>query len=216
MRQWFIVDLVSIIPFDLFLYGESTHLYGFNKISKLYRLVRITRISRMFKILHAHNHFIRIVTDYIKIGDGSRRLLFMTLFLILLQHVVSCFWIFIAYFNWNNRKNWIFAYDFVDLEDYELYIMSFYFTVTTIMTVGYGDITPKSIPEWILCIILMLVGVVSFSFATGAISSIISNQDQDAAKLKEKMSTLESIQQEYNINENLYNKIVMAVKYDHH
>lgn len=194
LKSWFLVDLVSIVPFDLFIYGQNNHLYGFNKISKLYRLVRVTRISRMFKILHAHNHFIRMVTDYIKIGDGARRLLFLALILILLQHVVACLWIFIAYFNWNNRKNWIFAYDFVDLEDWELYIMSFYFTVTTIMTVGYGDITPKSVPEWILCIILMLVGVVSFSFATGAISSIISNQDSAAAKLKEKMTTLESIQ----------------------
>ena len=62
----------------------------------------------------------------------------------------------------------------------------------------------------------MLIGVISFSFATGAISSIISNQDSAAAKLKEKMSTLESIQNEYNIEETLFNKIVKAVKYDHH
>jgi Ion channel len=57
----------------------------------------------------------------------------------------------------------------------DLYITSFYFTVTTIMTVGYGDITANSSLEKIICIFLMLIGVVAFSFATGAISSIISN-----------------------------------------
>ena len=62
----------------------------------------------------------------------------------------------------------------------------------------------------------MLIGVVAFSFATGSISSIITNQDSEEAKLKEKMVTLESIQQEYDIDDVLFNKIVKAVKYDHH
>lgn len=123
--------------------------------------------------------------------------------------------IFFASFNEYSHQNWIFYYDFVDLPDWELYITSFYFTVTTIMTVGYGDITARSISEKLLCILLMLIGVISFSFATGAISSIISNQDSTEAKLKEKMSTLESIQQEYAIEKELFNRLVKAVKYDH-
>jgi hypothetical protein len=48
-------------------------------------------------------------------------------------------------------------------------------TVITITTVGYGDITAYSMTERLLCIVLMLIGVVAFSFATGAISSIITN-----------------------------------------
>jgi biopolymer transport protein ExbB/TolQ len=101
------------------------------------------------------------------------------------------------------------------LEEVELYVTSFYFTVTTIMTVGYGDITARSLAEKLLCILLMLIGVISFSFATGAISSIITNQDTAEAKLKEKMQTLESIQTEYQIEKDLFNRIVKAVKYDH-
>ena len=102
------------------------------------------------------------------------------------------------------------------MDDLSLYITSFYFTVTTIMTVGYGDITAKSLAEKLLCILLMLIGVIAVSFSTGAISSIISNQDTTEAKLKEKMQTLEGIQSEYNIDEGLYNKLIKAVKYDHH
>ena len=76
------------------------------------------------------------------------------------------------------------------MEDVDLYITSFYFTVTTIMTVGYGDITAYSMIERCLCILLMLIGVVALSFATGAISSIITNQDSADAKLREKLATL--------------------------
>jgi Trk-type K+ transport system membrane component len=91
------------------------------------------------------------------------------------------------------KTNWIYKGSFNDMQDYELYVTSLYFIVTTIMTVGYGDIHAENLSEKLLSILLMLIGVVSVSFATGAISSIISNQDKTEAKLKEKMSTLESI-----------------------
>jgi len=47
--------------------------------------------------------------------------------------------------------------------------------------------------EKILSIILMIVGVISFSFATGSLSSIIANYDQYEAVLQEKIATLNAI-----------------------
>jgi hypothetical protein len=52
-----------------------------------------------------------------------------------------------------------------------------YFTTTTIVTVGYGDIYPINTYERVVCIILMVIGVISFTFTTGALSSIISSYD---------------------------------------
>jgi hypothetical protein len=72
----------------------------------------------------------------------------------------------------------------------ELYMTSFYFTVTTIVTVGYGDITPVSIVEKILCVLLMITGVIGFSFVTGALASIISNEDSNQAILQQQLSIL--------------------------
>ena len=68
-----------------------------------------------------------------------------------------------------------------------------YFTVTTILTVGYGDIRAYSNEEKLFCIFLMLIGVLSFSFATGSLSSIISNYDHKEALVKEKIATLNQI-----------------------
>lgn len=49
--------------------------------------------------------------------------------------------IFFAKFDLSSKINWIFDAGCNDLDEFELYITSYYFTVTTIMTVGYGDIT---------------------------------------------------------------------------
>ena len=68
-----------------------------------------------------------------------------------------------------------------------------YFTVTTIVTTGYGDICAYNSTERFYCIILMLIGVVSFSYMTGALTSIIGNRDSKEAKVNEQMNTLRDI-----------------------
>lgn len=90
----------------------------------------------------------------------------------------------------DSKTNWIYLKGMTDAEDVELYVTAFYFTVTTLVTVGYGDITPQSVPEKLMCIVLMMLGVVAFSITTGALSSIISSYDSQEAQLKEKISTL--------------------------
>jgi hypothetical protein len=45
----------------------------------------------------------------------------------------------------------------------------------------------------------MIIGVIAFSFATGSLSSIMSNYDAKEAYVKEKMATLNEIEREYKI-----------------
>ena len=58
-----------------------------------------------------------------------------------------------------------------------IYAVSFYWTITTITTVGYGDISATNTFEMIYSSVMMLIGVISFSFANGTLASIIQNQD---------------------------------------
>jgi Trk-type K+ transport system membrane component len=48
-----------------------------------------------------------------------------------------------------------------------VYIAAYYYTVTTVTTVGYGDISGSNSGEKIFCMILMVVGVVFFSIVSG-------------------------------------------------
>ena len=58
-----------------------------------------------------------------------------------------------------------------------MYIESAYFTITTVATVGYGDIYPVNTLERGFTIVLMLIGVSAFTFVSGALSSILSSYD---------------------------------------
>jgi len=53
----------------------------------------------------------------------------------------------------DKRDNWISLGGYIDYTDGELYTVAFYFTVTKIVTVGYGDVTPKNDGERIFCVI---------------------------------------------------------------
>jgi voltage-gated potassium channel Kch len=89
--------------------------------------------------------------------------------------------IFIASIDDFSKDNWIYYKGLVDVPNYSLYITSFYFTVTTLVTVGYGDITAVSPQEKLMCIMMMILGVICFSFVTGSLSSIITSYDSKEA-----------------------------------
>lgn len=93
----------------------------------------------------------------LRISAAFERLSFFFLVLLLLCHFVGCLWIFIAR-NIEDPQiegdNWIEAGEFQDLTMSELYATSCYFTMTTITTVGYGDISGNSTIERVICIFL--------------------------------------------------------------
>lgn len=57
-------------------------------------------------------------------------------------------------------------------------IVSCYFTLTTLATVGYGDYYPISNLERIVAVFIMLCGVAFFSFIMGSFIEIIQNYEK--------------------------------------
>ena len=119
---------------------------------------------------------------------GFERLFFFLLMFLILVHIVTCIWIMQAHFfklEDDNVKNgelysetWMqpFVTDRI-IDGVNIYFTSFYWCITTITTVGYGDISGTSAFERVFCSLVMIIGVVSFSFVNGAIASILSNYD---------------------------------------
>jgi hypothetical protein len=86
-------------------------------------------------------------------------------------------------------------------------MLSIYFVTQTVTTVGYGDVSPTSTVERIFVIILMIVGVLGFSFAAGSLSSIIQSFDTQTAELNERFMSLQRIQRRYKLSDALYKNL---------
>jgi hypothetical protein len=80
--------------------------------------------------------------------------------------------------------------------------------------VGYGDVTANNFLEHVVAMIIMILGVISFSFATGSLSSILQNYDQAHAKLQERIGIVNRIYKEYFLPLELYERLKKSVKYD--
>jgi hypothetical protein len=86
----------------------------------------------------------------------------------------------------------------------DLYVASFYWTVQTITTVGYGGNSGDHTGERIYCVFIMFIGVISFTFANGSLASILSSYDEQNVDLNQKLEVLNKIRNEYLIPRELY------------
>lgn len=217
MRGWFWIDFVSIFPVGLIVQNTTqvNDLARVARLTRLYRLIKMIKLLRMMRIVKQRGKFQKYLSYIFKTSVSVERLLiFMTIFLILC-HVASCLWYFIAKMEEFDDNGWVMKHAYQHQSNSELYLIGFYFTITTITTVGYGDMSGGTFIERIFCICLMIVGVVSYSFAISSLSSVISTLDSKQAKLKEKLNILNNIRSEYEMDFELYWKLRQSLYYDH-
>ena len=216
LRSWFIVDLVAILPVSLlFNLTDINSLLRIMKATRVYRTTKLVRLVRILKLVRERQKIQKYMHEVFKIGESFERLFLFLLVFLLFCHVICCLWVAAARFDDFGPDTWVTRYGFFDKSNIELYVASFYFTITTITTVGFGDISGGTAAEQLICVVLMLAGVVAFSFATGTLTSIIADYDSCKSKLKEKLNILQELRTEYHLGQELYDDLCSAIKFDH-
>lgn len=106
----------------------------------------------------------------------------------------------IEYFD---TDNWISKGGLTDVGDIELYISGLYLTITTVVTVGFGDVIFQSMIEKFAAIILMLVGNFTFSMMQGHFNSILSTIDNVESEYLIEINIIQEMQYTYNLSTEL-------------
>ena len=75
-----------------------------------------------------------------------------------MTHIVACFWYMMADTEGPEVVTWVTVHGIQDKSVAEKYLASLYWAYTTMLTVGYGDITPRTDGELIFSIIWMCLG----------------------------------------------------------
>ena len=230
LKFWFWLDFLSIFPIDMCIpsdedgNGNIQGMGRFSKMGRLYKMARILRMVKMIRIIRDRKKIINNIDSVINFNETLEKYILRVLVCILINHSLACIWIMLASFD--DLHNWRLALrdKFADFNDYSLiddysdwdwYMVGIYFIPTTVTTVGYGDITPMNNIERGFCSVLMFIGVISFSVATGALGSLIATQENAQAKLLEKMMLLKKIRRQYKLSDKLYKDIAVAIKYEY-
>jgi hypothetical protein len=218
LKSWFILDFISAFPSSLILYlsefktsegGEqSKHNIVLTKsifrLTRLYRLIRWFKVFRIFKLFQYGGKF--PVDFQLNKNSGINRMFKFSFIFLILSHISSCIWIYIAKLE-GVHDSWIYVFNLEDAENVDVYIASYYYNLVTIYTIGYGDITAKTLTERIYNIFFMLIGVMLFSFAISSLSTIFIELDYKSVKLNKKVEILNDIHKDHLLSKQLYDKV---------
>ena len=183
------IDMLAAFPVEIFAVN-----FGLQSIFFLraFHLIRIIRLPAYFKQMETH-----LNSWNIRISAANSLLFTMFTYYILINHWCACGWFIIHRYIersveftwatsdcpgggsclavWNELEGEHNVCDGGDI--WRCYIRSFYFVITTISTVGYGDISPVTELETIYEDIVVLIGACIFAGIIGAFTAFLSHSD---------------------------------------
>lgn len=130
----------------------------------LLRALKLFRVAAMMRLLRG----------FVLTRAGILRLVFFLYWLSLSSHWIACGWIALLHV-------------VTGPEGWPRYLSGLYWTVTTLTTVGYGDITPVTDGQKVYTMGVMILGVGMYGFVIGNIASILANIDPVRASYLQRM-----------------------------
>ncbi|KAG7469673.1 hypothetical protein MATL_G00131310 [Megalops atlanticus] len=174
MTTWFIIDLVAALPFDL--------LYAFKvSVVSVVHLLKTVRLLRLLRLLQKMDRYSQHSTVVLT--------LLMSMFA-LLAHWMACIWYVIGKkemeanaFSWD--IGWLHELGKRLESPYSsgnstagpslrsVYIASLYFTLSSLTSVGFGNVSANTDAEKIFSICTMLIGALMHALVFGNVTAII-------------------------------------------
>ncbi|MGK0367095.1 MAG: voltage-gated potassium channel Kch, partial [Thermoproteota archaeon] len=157
---WFPLDIFASIPFDLIVLS-----FGLGSTHKYLSLLRLFRVVRCLKII-----------SIIKDAPKTLKMTMIVAGALTIIHWIACGWISI---------NHLQGADIITI-----YNKAIYWAITTLTTIGYGDITPKTNLGRSYTMIIMILGVGTYGVVIGNVSRMIMLADKSKEERKEKFNDL--------------------------
>eukprot|EP00808_Paulinella_micropora_P007291 g35823.t1 len=197
IRTWFIIDFVSVFPWTAVANAVESDATWLPAI-QLLKLLRLLRFKKQRKTI---NDWMR------RIFGRPGAAVFTFLFLmILVAHWLACIWGSLT----RLEPNW--SDDFGDLSAWYTYTLSLYWSVMTITTIGYGDITPVTHTEYWVAIFGMSCGATLWAYIFGSANAVLAAMHKDEQAFEERIDDVEAFCRQAKIPDDLRDKVTTYVE----
>ena len=193
LKSWFIVDLLSSVPLELveliqeyYAYAASESQTSSLRALRALRLVRMLRLLRLLKI----QSYINAIEDALNINLQMLHLAKVLAGVGYLMHVLGCFWFLLHMTHPDPEHTWLAIYDGgsgVDAGVWTQYLYSVYWALTTLTTVGYGDIVAVNDRERTYALGTLAVGAVFYGFLLSTVTDLVRNADPNKVRITAKL-----------------------------
>lgn len=163
LLSWLVFDIIVSFPYcaiiNFIVYNQDYNSY-LNQGIELIKVIKILKVLKVF--FHSNDqlsHELTIIDYFLPVK--LRRLFNFFFYFFIMNHTLACLWIFIATLEY---PNWIIHQNMQDCSNIDIYVSSFYFSLASIYTIGYGDIRPINSYERYYNIALQSIGLFLYSY----------------------------------------------------
>ena len=211
MSGWFWIDAPASVPMELLsIYWEQASHLGFMRFLRMFRMLRLLKLLKV-------DQYVNLLEEHLNANLRFLRIVQMTLKMLFLAHLLGCFWYYVAIES-GEEVTWITSYSdgdaaAPDADVSKRYLYSLYWALTTLTTVGYGDITPQNDAERLYTSVALLIGALVFGYILTDIGSLVQSMDRKSVLIEEAMDSVK----EYVMYRRLPRSLAVRIRhfYDH-
>ena len=193
LTSWFLLDLVSAVPYELVLLAVTGEVSTTSAALQAPKLLRTARIFKVFKVLKLFRlvrlkHIFSRFEKALVIKHSVSTVMKFCCSIFFIAHWCACIFYAIGA---NTQGSWLDKQGLSTVDDLStLYVASFYWSLSTITTIGYGDISAENPSERLFALAAMIVGSAGYAYGITHVITLVSNINSDRIAFRQRMDRL--------------------------
>lgn len=200
VQHWFLIDLMSVLPFELLLAGASevagsTALQQYSKLLKCFRLFRL---GRVFKYLEAlpYASFVRLTR--------------LMVFFLSCIHWIGCAWHWLALLEGDEPSIWIDVWEIREAPLLRQYVASVYAGMC--MLVG-ENLDPQTTTERVFALVTMCFGAGMTASLFGQVALVLQTVNAEVTQFRERMQSTNNSMHRLNLPHSIQKRVRNYMEY---
>ncbi|XP_009291374.1 potassium voltage-gated channel subfamily H member 1a isoform X5 [Danio rerio] len=228
LKTWFVIDLLSCLPYDVINAFENVdenwnHRAVTQGISSLFSSLKVVRLLRLGRVARKLDHYI----EY-----GAAVLVLLVCVFGLAAHWLACIWYSIGDYevidedrNTVRTDSWLYMlaesigtpyrFNASGTGRWEggptkdtVYITSLYFTMTSLTSIGFGNIAPTTDGEKIFAVAMMMIGSLLYATIFGNVTTIFQQMYANTNRYHEMLNSVRDFLKLYQVPKGLSERVM--------
>ncbi|RWS11125.1 potassium voltage-gated channel protein eag-like protein, partial [Dinothrombium tinctorium] len=201
LKSWFIIDLLSCLPYDIFNAFDHADQQGIGSLFSALKVVRLLRLGRVVRKLDRYLEY------------GAAMLILLLCFYMLVAHWLACIWYSIGRSDAENGYvyGWLWKLGNITQQHFNftvgdeitqkseliggpqrgtMYVTALYFTMTCMTSVGFGNVAPETDNEKVFTICMMIIGALLYATIFGHVTTIIQQMTSATARYHDMLNNV--------------------------